>query len=152
MVTKNSEKIFYLGDQKAYDFWKSEKLDNLPKKMIDELVEISDPVNLSKEEINDVKELCRRANMAFYQFKKNVTKNDILKFSRGLGFGKVDPTLYGEDTGISVVTHIVGGSQKAYVPYTRKALGWHTDGYYNPLGREIGSFILVIPYYSVMKC
>ena len=34
------------------------------------------------------------------------------------------------------------GLRQAYIPYTDRAIKWHTDGYYNPSDRQVRSFVL----------
>jgi len=45
-----------------------------------------------------------------------------------------------EDSVSSLQVRAQAGNQ--YIPYTNKALSWHTDGYYNPLDKQIFGIIM----------
>lgn len=46
------------------------------------------------------------------------------------------------DSGLSLLEDKSGTDQGRYVPYTARAMGWHTDGYYNDPAETLRSFTL----------
>ena len=51
--------------------------------------------------------------------------------------GQADP-----DTGVSTLFADSSTPRSEFIPYTDRALNWHTDGYYYPASRRIRTFIL----------
>ncbi len=71
-----------------------------------------------------------------------LTAGDLKTLGRQLGLQTLDSNLHANEDAISEITAIDKGRQGEYIPYTNKAMGWHTDGYYNPKDKTIRSFIL----------
>ena len=59
-----------------------------------------------------------------------------------LGLNRVDSPLTTKDDGVSEITVASKGEKSPYIPYTDRALGWHTDGCYNDADHLINGFIL----------
>ena len=60
-----------------------------------------------------------------------------------LGLARLDANWLADEDGISPITVRAGaGPAAAYIPYTDRAIQWHTDGYYHPAERRIGGMIL----------
>ena len=59
-----------------------------------------------------------------------------------LGLNRLDTNLCADEDGISTLT--VGDRPRAheYIPYTNRALSWHTDGYYNSVETQIRAWSL----------
>jgi len=55
---------------------------------------------------------------------------------------ELDQNLCADNDSISSLQIMDLGRAQGYIPYTSKALNWHTDGYYNPLSQHIRSFLL----------
>jgi alpha-ketoglutarate-dependent taurine dioxygenase len=72
---------------------------------------------------------------------------DLNRLGQSLGLRQLDANLCAEEDLISVITDTssnpAGQNAKTrYIPYSNKALNWHTDGYYNPLNQRVMAFIL----------
>ena len=62
---------------------------------------------------------------------------------------KLDANLRSDEDSISSLeVREQNGNQ--YIPYTNKALSWHTDGYYNPLDKQIFGIIHAFGQWEVM--
>ena len=59
-----------------------------------------------------------------------------------IGMVTLDKNLCADDDSISSLQVMDLGRARGYIPYTSKALNWHTDGYYNPINEHIRSFLL----------
>jgi alpha-ketoglutarate-dependent taurine dioxygenase len=66
----------------------------------------------------------------------------IVRFAEKLGLDLSEEHRSAEDNGIVVLRTTSEQGKQGYIPYTAKPMNWHTDGYYNPSGRPIQSFIL----------
>ncbi|VAW60819.1 hypothetical protein MNBD_GAMMA11-3172 [hydrothermal vent metagenome] len=140
----NPRSAFDLNNQRAYEDWRDKKLHNYPDKAEQLIVEINDPMQLTKAEHQAIKERCNKANMAIYISKagSNPDKQIALQLARQFALYKLDHNMGADDDGITSlqVSHTEG--REHYIPYTRRAIHWHTDGYYNSLNRQVHALCL----------
>jgi alpha-ketoglutarate-dependent taurine dioxygenase len=59
-----------------------------------------------------------------------------------IGLTRLDRNWLADDDGVSSVEVAAGGDRGDYIPYTDRAIRWHTDGYYHPPARRIWAMIL----------
>ncbi|MCB1738048.1 MAG: taurine catabolism dioxygenase TauD, partial [Gammaproteobacteria bacterium] len=102
----------------------------------DELVvEVSDPTSLSLAERNALTRAVARTNMAIYAGPATPEAGSEVPRQLGAQFGlhRLDPNLGADEDAMTALRVIEGAGPGSgdYVPYTDKALNWHTDGYYN---------------------
>jgi len=133
---------FDLHDERAYRRWRDEKLRNRPDRIEDLLVDLKDPRQLKPSERTALLERCARANIAIYR--SSITREDksvprLLGLQ--LGLEHLDGNYLADDDGISSITP-GAGTRGEFIPYTDRAIGWHTDGYYNPASRRIRAMTL----------
>jgi len=57
---------FDLDDDKAYQAWRENKLENYPEKVEDLIVEVNDPAALTPAEFDAIQALVVKTNMAVY--------------------------------------------------------------------------------------
>lgn len=136
---------FLLQENQAYQAWRTAKLAHYPTDIKDLFVPIDDPYQLTAKEKNHILSLCRKTNMAFYQIDPNATieKNALLAFCQQLGLTHIDRTLCcEEEDGITALQVENQGQSQDYIPYTNKAINWHTDGYYNANNQAVRSVLL----------
>ncbi len=134
---------FYLDNEKAYQLWREIKLENYPEKIADIIVEINNPAALTNAEFNAIQTRLLKTNMAVYAGNtgSNADKNIPVKLTAQFGLSELDHSI-GADDGITSLKVISGREYGAYIPYTNKAIQWHTDGYYNALDQQISSLFL----------
>ena len=134
---------FSLTYNVAYLQWREEKLKYTKPALNDLLVRIKDPYRLSIDEKRAIVERCENFNMAIYQLSNPASQDKSLVHALGrqLGMENLDANLRAdEDSVSSLEVRAQAGNQ--YIPYTNKALSWHTDGYYNTLDNQIFGFIM----------
>ncbi len=134
---------FYLGNDAAYRRWRDGKLCYGEPVGDDLLVQIKDPYQLSDDETLAIAERCKTFNMAVYQLNNpdNQDKSLVHALGRQLAMENLDANLRSdEDSVSSLEVCLQAGNQ--YIPYTDKALSWHTDGYYNRLDKQIFGIIM----------
>lgn len=112
------------------------------------MVEISDPDAPSPSELKQVYEVLRRNNFVFYQYGDRRAPGDAgyqrlcarLGLTRRIGNPAADRDL------VSRISADDNDGREAdtrrYIPYTRRELKWHTDGYYNADADRVGAFVL----------
>jgi len=139
---------FDLADDAAYRRWREGKLRQHPRSVDELIVDVGDPRHLNAAERDAILRRCRKANMAIYRSQVIEPDKDLPR-RLGLQFGlkQLDANWLADEDGISQITVGTGtpehGSQAAaYIPYTDRAIKWHTDGYYHPQARRIHAMIL----------
>ena len=137
---------FDLGDDARYRRWRDAKLAAYPKSMSDLVVEVADPRQLTAAEHDAILDRCRRANMAIYASPSHTEADKDLPRRMGEQFGlkRLDHNVLADEDAFSTLTvaEEKAGMRGDFIPYTNRAIRWHTDGYYNPPARRICGMIL----------
>ena len=139
----DNDSPFRLENTSAYAHWRENKLAHIAPSLDDLIVDIADPYQLSSDEKAAIVERCARFNMAIYQLKDlaGQDKSLVHTLGRQLKMVNLDANLRADEDSVSSleVRKQVGNK---YIPYTNKALSWHTDGYYNHLDKQIFGIIM----------
>jgi hypothetical protein len=138
------EPPFALAAPQAYQGWRESKLARYPRCIDDLIVEVRDPRHLRASEADEIRRLCRVANMAVYSSPLvDVADKDIPRLlGDQLGIGRVLANPLADEDGISALEVASEKAALGYIPYSNQRLLWHTDGYYNASGRRIHAFTL----------
>jgi alpha-ketoglutarate-dependent taurine dioxygenase len=135
---------FDLDDDRAYLDWREAKLCDLPHHADALTVELRDPLALGAAERAALLDRCARHNMVIYR--STATGEDkalTRELGHQLGLLQLDANWLADEDGISPITVREGaGPAAAFIPYTNRAIKWHTDGYYHPPERAIRGMIL----------
>jgi len=143
----NLTSAFDLADDRAYFAWREQKLANYPEKLDELMVDVENPRSLNDAEMSAIRRACSRANMAIYTCSRKAGSEDadktiVTDLGRHFGLQHLDNNLYANDEGVSALQVSSESRQFEYIPYSNKAINWHTDGYYNPLDRKIRAMVL----------
>lgn len=124
---------FSLDDAPAYRRWRAHKLDHYPHRLEELGAPITRLGRLSDPERDAIVAACRRANFALYRTDPRVapTMEDLRAFGAALGLITLDRHLWAPQQGVAALRRESGGGRGEYIPYTDRAMSWHTDGYYN---------------------
>jgi alpha-ketoglutarate-dependent taurine dioxygenase len=134
---------FDLNDANAYSRWRERKLAQAITAPGELIVEVRDPVALTSVERNELLARCRRSNMAIYATRAAVDEGIVQQLGAQVGLQRLDANWLAGEQGITRITVCAeDGQRQAYIPYTDRAIKWHTDGYYNPPERQIRGMIL----------
>jgi hypothetical protein len=135
---------FDLNNPTAYLRWRERKLAYAVIDTNDLIVEIRDPRALTTSEHAALLDRCQRSNMVIYASRsKEVDEETVQLFGIQFGLKSLDANWLAGEQGITRITVCADdGQRQAYIPYTDRAIKWHTDGYYNPPGRQLHSFVL----------
>lgn len=133
-----------IRNAEAYRRWRDAKLAAYPAGIDALTVSVDDPAAPAKDQINALVQICGRANMAIYQGpgQTGEDKRAPIAMGRALGLRRVERSLTTEEDGVSELRVAERGPRAAYIPYTDRRLGWHTDGCYNDDNHAINGFIL----------
>ena len=133
-----------LDDAATYAAWHDLKLAGHPSRLEDLIVEVRDPRRLSAAEHAAILDRCRRANMAIYvgDTREDPDKEIPRRLGEQFGLTRLDHNPGADEDAITAITIQSDALHRGYIPYTDRPIAWHTDGYYNPPGRQIHAFIL----------
>ena len=134
---------FALNNEHSYRVWREAKLAQYPKHTDDLVVDVQDINHLTIEEHRALLTLCRKTNMAIYKSARPLVSKDQLRdVCASFGLNHLDKNLYADDDAISAL-HVSSEKRRfEYIPYSDKAIRWHTDGYYNHPDRKIRAMVL----------
>ena len=134
---------FSLSDNEVYLQWREGKLRYKKVTVRDVLVPIKDPYQLSSEERAAIISGCENFNMVIYQLSNADVQDKSLVHAIGkqLGMEILDANIRADEDSVSSLEVREQAGNK-YIPYTNKALSWHTDGYYNALDKQIFGIIM----------
>jgi len=136
---------FALEQNAAYLRWRDAKLTDYPTSAEALLVEIEDAADVSPSEHTRISEICARTNMVlFHDASGRLTDRKVFRtFAARFGLERLSPHMLADSDGIASITPTSEQEIKGeYIPYTTRALNWHTDGYYGTGGETIKGFAL----------
>ena len=106
-------------------------------------IEIEDPARLRKTEREAIASRCARFNLALYRFARAGTDPDALSaFASAMGLERRDLTLGADRRGIASVRVARDAHGRRMIPFTPRALNWHTDGYYNAPEQSVRAVVM----------
>jgi hypothetical protein len=134
----------FLSDSPAaYRVWREHKLKC--RQSLDPTM----PVTLDRQQLFDQHGLRQaRAHIAAFGFvlfdgASDLSKQGFLALNRQLGLNTIDANLSADSDAVTTL-RVVDAQAKSsrYIPFTNRALNWHTDGYYNSPETMIRAFSL----------
>jgi alpha-ketoglutarate-dependent taurine dioxygenase len=134
---------FDLDNPAAYLRWRDRKLAHAITNTNELIVEINDPRVLTEAEHAALLARCQRSNMVLYATRTEAADEDMVRqFGLQFGLESLDANWLAGEQGITRITVCADdGQRQAYIPYTDRAIKWHTDGYYNPPERLIRGMV-----------
>lgn len=134
---------FDVSNAAAYRAWRDWKLAGYPRSVGELLVPLRDPRRLTPAEHAAILQRCRKTNLAFYQVDgAPADKEAIRALGRQFGLERLDMNLRADEDSITTITVVPEQQGTRYIPYTNKALNWHTDGYYNPPAEQVRGIVM----------
>jgi hypothetical protein len=137
---------FIPENESAYQKWKKTKLGRFRLVNPQSIIILSDPTSLSPETLEEFAVQLEACNFAIFETDaagSEFSTDDLLAFGHQLGLHRIDTSPGVEANGVTMLSAVDPGDKRSrYIPYTNRALNWHTDGYYNPEGSRIDAFSL----------
>jgi hypothetical protein len=138
---------FTLQNSESYKQWRTHKLEhsldfNTPNNKL--FHEIEDIYQLRTTDKNEILKRCGTNSMCLYRIKqpKQNNKNSIHFLAKQLGLNQLDSNICADSDNLTSITATAHQGQHEYIPYSKKKLSWHTDGYYNHPRNQINSMLL----------
>ena len=135
---------FDLDDASSYRRWRDWKLARRPDHAAELAVDVADPRALTAAEQSALRSRIARANFAIYRSPIVMDDPQLpLMLGRQLGLRRLDANWLADEDGISrIAVSDARDGHGGFIPYTDRAIRWHTDGYYHPGERRIRGMIL----------
>lgn len=135
---------FDLDDNSAYQRWRAAKLAACAAPNANNVVDIADPCALTGTERQSLLQSLSRHNLVVYRGPPAEAGPALpVMLARQLGLQRGDANWLAGVDGISRIARSTASEGRGgFIPYTDRALRWHTDGYYHPAGRRIRSMLL----------
>jgi alpha-ketoglutarate-dependent taurine dioxygenase len=135
---------FHIEDEATYQAWRDQKLADYPTSIDELLVPVKDPRHLTPEEYAAIQRRVQKANMAIYISETGSDPDPEIPLSLGRQFGarQLNHNWLSDDTGLTSLKVAADGVRQQYIPYSNRAIKWHTDGYYNRPEQQIHSLLL----------
>jgi alpha-ketoglutarate-dependent taurine dioxygenase len=138
------EKSPYLLENEAeYQAWRARKLKVRQEVSASRVFELDKQGRLSRSMLSLLGKQVAAYNFVIFQSVGELDKAEFLALNRQFGLTELDANLGADEDRVTSL-QVVGDadSRAQYIPYTNRAMNWHTDGYYNPLERRIDAFAL----------
>ncbi len=135
---------FDVQQDHAYAIWRDWKLEHAPSRLEQLLVEVSNPMQLTPAEQEALLSRCSHTNMALYACDPQQWQGKEVPKVLGKTFGltHLDHNWLADEDAITSLQVNPKGEHPGYIPYTDRAIHWHTDGYYNAPYQQIHGLIL----------
>jgi len=139
VTTLRVESPFDVDNTALFETWCAQKLKDYPTSLGDLVVEVKDPRDLTQSEHRALVERVRKANMAVYAggTGDDPDRNIPLLLASQLGVSGLNRNWLADGDGLTSLTVTEGNVREHYIPYTNRAIQWHTDGYYNTAEEQI---------------
>ncbi len=134
-----------LDDGDTYARWRDTKLAEYDGDLQFPVVELADPGHPSDAEVARLLEVLERFNMVLYTSQPaplEQARVAIKSLGRRLGLNRLDANMCADDDAITPLAVSHDDRRRRYIPYTDRAISWHTDGYYNTQDRQIRGLML----------
>jgi len=148
-LTKEKQDVlpWVMESDRAYLAWRAQKLDNFSRALNLAPVFIEDLSNPTESEQAELIERCAKTNLARYETSQKPTdeysvRADLRGFADTLGLRIAEKHRSAGEYGVVALKVTDAERQRGYIPYSRKPMNWHTDGYYNAPEDQIRAMVL----------
>lgn len=145
-LSEENNRIF--GAAGNYADWRARKLEQASEFLSEtSVLEIQDIANTTAEERAEISHRCAVNNAVHYRdIGKNSEPKDISRrlrqFADSLGLRIAEKHRSAEKDGIVSLQESESAGKKGYIPYSKRPMNWHTDGYYNGPDQRILAMVL----------
>ena len=134
---------FVLKNEGEYRAWRARKLALRRQLPADRVFELDADGGIPPTSIEALRLQIDAHNFAIFESQRELDKTAFLALNRQFGLRRLDSNSGADEDGVTCLRVVEDSDRRAqYIPYTNRALSWHTDGYYNPPGRRVNAFAL----------
>jgi hypothetical protein len=136
-----------LNDETAYLQWVEYKLAAYENRKLNDfplIVDIQNDGSIDASALNIIGEHIRAYNFALYRMVGEIDNHleAVKHIGQQMGLQELDKNLCAREDRTTKLTVQDNGRAHQYIPYSNKAIGWHTDGYYNPMHQRVLAMVL----------
>jgi len=135
---------YLLANEAAYQDWRSSKLENRGQATPLRVFTLNAQGLLAESQLAAAQQQVEAYNFVIFESPaRDFSKHDFVTLNRQFGLHDLDNNLGADADKVTALRVVDEADQRAqYIPYTNRAMNWHTDGYYNPHARRINAFSL----------
>ncbi len=140
------EKSFFWNEPNTYGFyqdWRAARIAASESAKTLGFVTLDDLANPSDSQISEIIRRIRESNFAVYEAPPSDNlRADLRKFVDIFGLRIAERHRSAGEQGIVALTETNAPGQRGYIPYSKRKMGWHNDGYYNAPEDRISAMVL----------
>ncbi len=140
------EKGFFWNRPETQDFyqdWRAARISASESARERGFVVLDSLANPSDSQISEIVRRVRESNFALYEAPESADlRADLRAFADRFGLRIAEKHRSAGEQGIVALTETDAPSQRGYIPYSKRKMGWHTDGYYNAPEERISAMVL----------
>lgn len=138
---------FDLGNSDAYTAWRRNKLARSVRAGAVQVIGVGDLSQPTESEKSAIYAHIHESNFAIYQAENYSADEaevgaELRRFTDAFGLRIAEAHRSAGQNGVVALKVSFNENQRGFIPYSRKALNWHTDGYYNGPEDTIRAFVL----------
>ncbi len=136
-----------LDDQSAYQQWADAKRAAFDQRGSNDfalVIDIDGDGTIAAPALQEIAQQIERYNFAIYRMNGPIDDHlaALRHIGAQLGLKELDKNLCAREDRITRLTVQDQGRANFYIPYSNRAIGWHTDGYYNPMHQRVLAMVL----------
>ncbi len=135
-----------LNETELYNIWRSRKMALAARQNSLNFINLADLANPTVKERDFILTQCNNNGFALYCCDQPETDvkiaESLRRFTDSFGLNVAESHRSAGNHGVVALKVSKNQNQRGYIPYSRKAMNWHTDGYYNAPEHTIRSFVL----------
>lgn len=141
--TNTSSSPFLVENESEYRSWRAQKLKDYPTTIDSITVELKALDDFCVQQRQRIFDLCAQTNLVVYKVEAETNKEQLSDFAFLLGLYNYDTNLCADNDSISsICVQANSDLHNIYIPYSNRALSWHTDGYYNRPEQTVKAFLM----------
>jgi len=134
---------YLLENEGEYQAWRARKLKVRQEMSASRIFELDQQGRLSRSILPALRKQVAAYNFVVFQSASELDKPEFLALNRQFGLVELDANLGADEDRVTSLQVVGDADERArYIPYTNRAMNWHTDGYYNSFERRIDAFVL----------
>jgi hypothetical protein len=134
---------YLLENEGEYQAWRARKLKVRQEVSATRVFELDQQGRLPRSMLPLLGKQVAAYNFVIFESVGELDKVEFLALNQQFGLTDIDANLGADEDKVTSLQVVGDADNRArYIPYTNRAMNWHTDGYYNPLERRIDCSIM----------
>ena len=133
-----------LANEQAYRDWREHKLALREQLSPKRVFRLDENGLLPQSCLDEVRQQIDAFNFILFESTgERFGKAEFIALNRQFGLYRLDDNPGADEDRVTALRVVEASDERAqYIPYTNRAMNWHTDGYYNPEDRRVNAFAL----------